>query len=38
MSSRTEAVRRLIGVTGQATALDAELTGHQNLEFVGRID
>jgi daunorubicin resistance ABC transporter ATP-binding subunit len=30
-------VRRLIGVTGQAVALDPALTGRQNLRFVARL-
>jgi ABC-2 type transport system ATP-binding protein len=31
------AVRRLIGLTGQATAIVDELTGRENLEMVGRL-
>jgi daunorubicin resistance ABC transporter ATP-binding subunit len=31
------AVRSLIGVTGQTIALDAALTGRQNLRFIGRL-
>jgi ABC-2 type transport system ATP-binding protein len=31
------AVRRRIGLAGQATALVDELTGHENLEMVGRL-
>jgi oleandomycin transport system ATP-binding protein len=32
------AVRPLIGVTGQSIALDAALTGRQNLEFIARLN
>jgi ABC-2 type transport system ATP-binding protein len=32
------AVRRLIGLTGQATAIVDELTGRENLEMVGRLN
>jgi ABC-2 type transport system ATP-binding protein len=31
------AVRRLIGLAGQSTAIQEDLTGRENLEFVGRL-
>ncbi|WP_214410581.1 ATP-binding cassette domain-containing protein [Sphaerisporangium fuscum] len=31
------AVRRMIGVTGQQTSVDAQLTGRENLEMFGRL-
>jgi ABC-2 type transport system ATP-binding protein len=37
VASRPVAVRRLIGLAGQASAVDDALTGRENLEIVGRL-
>lgn len=37
VARRPQAVRAAIGVTGQFSAVDPLLTGHENLEMMGRL-
>jgi ABC-2 type transport system ATP-binding protein len=37
VSERPQAVRRIIGVSGQNAAVDEYLTGYENLEMIGRL-